>query len=81
MSSYPHLLSPLRVGSLTLPHRVIMGSMHTGLEEVPGGEHEHPQVHEIVNFHLKVMGIRASLSSRARTSRVMASPFRSEDPP
>ena len=40
MSSYPHLLSPLRVGSLTLPHRVIMGSMHTGLEEVPGGEHE-----------------------------------------
>lgn len=40
MSAYPHLLSPLRVGSLTLPHRVIMGSMHTGLEETPGGEHE-----------------------------------------
>ncbi|RLY91573.1 FAD-binding protein [Kocuria tytonicola] len=40
MSAYPHLLSPLRVGSTTLPHRVIMGSMHTGLEETPGGEHE-----------------------------------------
>ncbi|ASE11859.1 NADPH-dependent 2,4-dienoyl-CoA reductase [Kocuria rhizophila] len=40
MSAYPHLLSPLRAGSLTLPHRVIMGSMHTGLEETPGGEHE-----------------------------------------
>ena len=37
MTAYPHLLSPLRVGSLTLPHRVIMGSMHTGLEETPGG--------------------------------------------
>ena len=40
MTAYPHLLSPLRVGSLTLPHRVIMGSMHTGLEETPGGEQE-----------------------------------------
>jgi 2,4-dienoyl-CoA reductase (NADPH2) len=30
---YPHLLSPLRLGHLTLPNRVLMGSMHTGLEE------------------------------------------------
>jgi len=30
---YPHLLSPLRVGSVTLPNRVLMGSMHVGLEE------------------------------------------------
>ncbi|GAA4700662.1 MULTISPECIES: NADPH-dependent 2,4-dienoyl-CoA reductase [Kocuria] len=37
---YQHLLSPLTVGSTTLPHRVIMGSMHTGLEEKDGGEHE-----------------------------------------
>ena len=37
---YQHLLSPLTVGSTTLPHRVIMGSMHTGLEETDGGEHE-----------------------------------------
>ncbi len=33
MSPYPHLLSPLSLGHITLPNRVIMGSMHTGLEE------------------------------------------------
>ncbi len=31
--TYPHLLSPLSLGHLTLPNRVVMGSMHTGLEE------------------------------------------------
>ena len=30
---YPTLLSPLQVGSVTLPNRVLMGSMHVGLEE------------------------------------------------
>jgi 2,4-dienoyl-CoA reductase (NADPH2) len=30
---YPHLLSPLVVGSMTLKNRVLMGSMHTGLED------------------------------------------------
>lgn len=30
---YPTLLSPLDLGSITLPNRVIMGSMHTGLED------------------------------------------------
>ncbi|WP_306582613.1 2,4-dienoyl-CoA reductase FMN-binding domain-containing protein, partial [Dokdonella sp.] len=30
---YPHLFSPLDLGHLTLPNRVIMGSMHTGLED------------------------------------------------
>ncbi|MFD6894156.1 FAD-dependent oxidoreductase [Rhodococcus sp. NPDC060086] len=30
---YPALLSPLDLGSVTLPNRVIMGSMHTGLED------------------------------------------------
>jgi len=30
---YPHLLSPLQVGSVTLPNRVLMGSMHVGLED------------------------------------------------
>src|SRR5699024_1519575 len=36
---YPNLLSPLALEgtSITLPNRVIMGSMHLGLEEVPGG--------------------------------------------
>ncbi len=32
MQSFPHLTAPLRVGSLTLPNRAIMGSMHTGFE-------------------------------------------------
>ncbi|MEM7294577.1 MAG: NADPH-dependent 2,4-dienoyl-CoA reductase, partial [Pseudomonadota bacterium] len=30
---YPNLFSPLKVGSTTLPNRVLMGSMHTGLED------------------------------------------------
>ncbi len=30
---YPHMLAPLDLGHVTLPNRVIMGSMHTGLEE------------------------------------------------
>jgi 2,4-dienoyl-CoA reductase (NADPH2) len=33
MSEYPHLLAPLDLGHVTLKNRVIMGSMHTGLEE------------------------------------------------
>jgi len=33
MTEYPHLLSPLQVGPQTLRNRVIMGSMHTGLED------------------------------------------------
>ncbi|MEO1314711.1 MAG: 2,4-dienoyl-CoA reductase FMN-binding domain-containing protein, partial [Pseudomonadota bacterium] len=31
---YPHLFEPLDLGHVTLPNRVLMGSMHTGLEEV-----------------------------------------------
>jgi 2,4-dienoyl-CoA reductase (NADPH2) len=34
---YPHLFRPLEVGHLTLPNRVLMGSMHTNLEEAPNG--------------------------------------------
>ena len=37
MSDYPHLFSPLDLGFVTLPNRVIMGSMHTGLEEIGDG--------------------------------------------
>jgi 2,4-dienoyl-CoA reductase (NADPH2) len=33
MSVYTHLLSPLDLGFTTLPNRVLMGSMHTGLED------------------------------------------------
>ncbi|MEH7828575.1 NADPH-dependent 2,4-dienoyl-CoA reductase [Gemmobacter denitrificans] len=32
-TSYPHLLAPITMGSITLKNRVLMGSMHTGLEE------------------------------------------------
>lgn len=34
---YPHLFSKLNVGPFELPNRVVMGSMHTGLEEVKNG--------------------------------------------
>ncbi|MBK8625704.1 MAG: NADPH-dependent 2,4-dienoyl-CoA reductase [Saprospiraceae bacterium] len=34
---YSHLLSPLNLGFTTLKNRVLMGSMHTNLEEIPGG--------------------------------------------
>ncbi|MBU0751604.1 MAG: NADPH-dependent 2,4-dienoyl-CoA reductase [Gammaproteobacteria bacterium] len=38
-SRFPHLLAPLQVGAaITLKNRVMMGSMHTGLEEAPGGQ-------------------------------------------
>ncbi|KMW59093.1 2,4-dienoyl-CoA reductase [NADPH] [Candidatus Rhodobacter oscarellae] len=33
MANYPHLLAPLDLGFTTLKNRVLMGSMHTGLEE------------------------------------------------
>ncbi len=36
-SSYPHLLAPLDLGFTRLANRVLMGSMHTGLEEYPDG--------------------------------------------
>src|SRR6476620_542232 len=37
MAPYPHLLAPLPLGFTTLKNRVLMGSMHTGLEEAPDG--------------------------------------------
>src|SRR5690606_14528606 len=36
-SLYPHMLAPLDLGFTTLRNRVLMGSMHTGLEERPQG--------------------------------------------
>src|SRR3990167_2793697 len=33
MTPFPHLLAPLDLGHVTLKNRVLMGSMHTGLEE------------------------------------------------
>jgi 2,4-dienoyl-CoA reductase (NADPH2) len=37
MEHYPNLLCPLDLGFTTLRNRVLMGSMHVGLEEVPNG--------------------------------------------
>ena len=37
MSRYPHLFAPLDLGHVVLPNRIMMGSMHTGLEELPDG--------------------------------------------
>ncbi len=36
-NAYPHLFAPLDLGFTTLKNRVLMGSMHTGLEEAPDG--------------------------------------------
>ena len=44
-ASYPHLLAPLDLGFVTLRNRVLMGSMHTGLEEAPHG------FHRLANFY------------------------------
>lgn len=37
MTPYPHLMTPLDLGFTTLPNRVLMGSMHIGLEEAENG--------------------------------------------
>ncbi len=37
MGAFPNLLSPLRLGFATLRNRVVMGSMHTGLENRADG--------------------------------------------
>ena len=34
---YPHVFRPLDLGFTTLKNRILMGSMHTGLEEAPDG--------------------------------------------
>ncbi len=37
MAAYPHLFRPLDLGFVTLPNRILMGSMHMGLEARPDG--------------------------------------------
>ncbi|HPQ97816.1 MAG TPA: NADPH-dependent 2,4-dienoyl-CoA reductase, partial [Thiolinea sp.] len=36
-TAYPHLFQPLDLGFTTLKNRILMGSMHLGLEEMPDG--------------------------------------------
>jgi len=38
-NSFPRMFSPLNLGFTELKNRVVMGSMHTGLEEAKGGFH------------------------------------------
>ena len=38
MSTYPNLFTPITVGKMELPNRLLMGSMHTGLEDIAGLE-------------------------------------------
>ncbi len=45
MTDYPTLLSPLDLGHVTLKNRVLMGSMHTGLEERGAFFSAHTDVH------------------------------------
>ena len=33
--AYDAIFQPIKIGSITLPHRIIMGSMHLGLEGMP----------------------------------------------
>ena len=42
-SPYPHLFEPLDLGFTSLKNRVLMGSMHTGLEDIPDS---HPRMAE-----------------------------------
>ncbi len=37
MDTYPYLLAPLDLGFITLKNRIIIGAMHTGLEDLPDG--------------------------------------------
>jgi 2,4-dienoyl-CoA reductase (NADPH2) len=37
MTKYPHIFEPLDLGFTTLKNRILMGSMHTGLEEEKNG--------------------------------------------
>jgi 2,4-dienoyl-CoA reductase (NADPH2) len=37
MPAYPKLFQPLKIPGATLPNRILMGSMHTGLEARPDG--------------------------------------------
>jgi 2,4-dienoyl-CoA reductase (NADPH2) len=34
-SAFEHVFAPIQIGGLSLPHRIVMGSMHVGLEGAP----------------------------------------------
>jgi 2,4-dienoyl-CoA reductase (NADPH2) len=50
-TSFPHLLQPLQLGAVTLRNRVLMGSMHTGLEETGGSLFSVGKLDEMAAFY------------------------------
>lgn len=40
---YPHVFAPLDLGFVRLKNRILMGSMHTGLEEAPAASRAWPR--------------------------------------
>ena len=55
--TYPHLLSPLDLGFTTLRNRVVMGSMHTGLEDRAGDTAKLAEYFAISEDKLKALPI------------------------
>ena len=60
---YSHLLAPIDLGFTTLKNRVLMGSMHTGLEDAPDG---FPKLAAFIRKHytalLDLDGVRIYIS-------------------
>ena len=56
---YPHLLAPLDLGHTTLKNRVLMGCMHSGLED---GRRHFPRMvrRGSRGIHLSINGIAAA---------------------
>ena len=57
MPAYPHLFRPLELPGATLPNRILMGSMHTGLEARPDG------MERLAAFYAEVLGMRVNEDS------------------
>ena len=61
---FEHILQPLDLGFVTLPNRVIMGSMHTGLEEFP------PQIKAAVFALRAAVGVGLIITGGSSPSEV-----------
>eukprot|EP01038_Epipyxis_sp_PR26KG_P004747 gene4747-6658_t len=51
INPYPKLLEPLDLGHVVLKNRVLMGSMHTGLEEPAGGIFKQGTLEDMASFY------------------------------
>ena len=67
---YPHLLEPLDLGFATLKNRVLMGSMHTGLEEEKNGfEKLAALAWELEGSGIPILGLTSSSTDETETYR------------